>query len=369
MSKSGKRADKSRKRIETIARQAVEAVQAGDAEKLSSPVEPAITLAEARQLQSAAANAERKRYEPAIDKLSEALGIRIPTSERERALRRLGDPDFETRLLLQTARILAVEDNLMQACERAFQFAESVYASGQRMLAEKEGQLDQAREDVFYINHRMREGQEELNELRASIDPPDYLRRYYGGWIVRYAGGEPFPLPALVGVRYVAELLANPEKRIAPWTLSRLGNPPVGDTASQGEAAEAGLTPMTMTGEDEEDVPACPPAEIKEMLKQARADRQKASTPEERENLDKQIEWLEEHHKHLRKDGRPRRTHSEAERARLAVYGAIKRAREEISEKEVDDQKPLSRHLESSLTYSIEWSYIPEAPVDWHISL
>jgi non-specific serine/threonine protein kinase len=190
-------------------------------------------------------------------------------------------------------------------------------------------------------------------------------------WSVRFAGA-PGTLDDLRGVEYIACLLEHPGEEIHVLDLvhrvSRRTHPNSSAVARAiaGQPAEMGFAIADLrAGSSSADR-----AELERLraaLHDAEEDLAEAESnndPERAAQCKATIQWIEDDiTARYGRGGRPRRGDSAEQRARTAVYGAVRRAFAHI-----EQQHPaLHQHLKQSVKQGHYFSYRPDPPTAWEL--
>jgi hypothetical protein len=175
---------------------------------------------------------------------------------------------------------------------------------------------------------------------QRTAPPPIVVRRDQGRWLLTHHGGEVL-VGDLVGMRYLARLIAEPGRAIAALELA---GPPAGPV-------DPG--PQPMLDARARSAYAERAGRLTTAVRQARADGDRARV----EALEDEIEALtREMRRSTGLGGRARTFAGPAERARTAVRKAIDRA---LSAIEAEGDPTLSTTLRLSIKTGYECSYTP----------
>ena len=196
----------------------------------------------------------------------------------------------------------------------------------------------------------------------ARVDAPSRMELGGGHWRIGY-GGRSIRLPDSKGLRYVAQLVGSPQRRV--HVLELMAAMGAAET-SDAPAAEDGLRVTRGSGMGAL-LDARARAEYREHLHSLRRDLERA----EREGdlacttrLREEVELIEEELVGaVGLAGRARPSGDPAERARKAVYNRVRSAIKMIS----GDHPELGVHLQNSIRTGTFCTYVPERDTPWEV--
>lgn len=216
---------------------------------------------------------------------------------------------------------------------------------------------------------------EKAKRLESEEDPalgarsPNIFRRMGDDWNIRYAGGNPFAIPDLVGLTYIHQLIEKPGQSFSGQDLRAVrqryeasNTSRSGSGARQAEFDDSIETSHVDHGGKIMDKEGL--KEIRALLAETEEELQKANDQHD----EAEIARLEKEKAEILKllqgstdlKGQSKLLQEENQRAKRAVKKAINTALDRISQKDFD----LSQHLRNSI-HSNGFEYRPEPKISW----